>query len=345
MIRRLLLCLLLCSAYTVVAVAQPGSSRERTRELENAANEALFSRSNLPEAERLAGEALTADPTSIRAHFVLMEAAALEGDEDKLLDAALAICEADPGGSSAYSRIAAQRIKSTASASEAFHARMPRVQRLAASSDLPPLHLALVNAATDGAPEMNELIASRESGLLTDWRIVGPFGTHPHLDFNHTWEPERDGIKKSGYGSHKVEFFQFADGQVKLPSYFAKDGVFYALSQIYLRSDGQWRIFLESGGTLEVFIDGTKILSRDDRQGAPAQTLRTDLTLAEGDHKILVKFLSGAAPFRLAIMAPTGGLRPHPNIPNVHDSESDYVSAALHYWEGDFAPAAEGLEH
>ena len=97
MIRRLLIVLLLlCGAYTVVAVAQSGSSRERTRELENAATEALFSRSNLPEAERFAGQALAADPASIPAHFVLMEAAALEGDEGKLLDAALAICDADP---------------------------------------------------------------------------------------------------------------------------------------------------------------------------------------------------------------------------------------------------------
>ena len=197
-----------------------------------------------------------------------------------------------------------------------------------------------MNAAADGAPAINELIASRESGLLTDWRIVGPFGTHPRLDFSRTWNPERDGVAKSGYGGRKVEFFQFADGQVKLPSYLAKEGVFYASSRIYLRSEGQWRVFLESGGTLEVFIDGTKALSRDDRQGAPPQSLRTDITLAQGDHKIMVKFLPGAAPFRLAIMAPTGGLRPHPNIPNVHASDSAYVSAALHYFEGDLASAA-----
>ena len=57
----------------------------------------------------------------------------------------------------------------------------------------------------------------------------------------------------------------------------------------------------------------------------------------------MVKFLNGAVPFRLAIMAPTGGLRPHPNIPSVHASDSGYASAALHYGEGDFAAPAQTL--
>jgi hypothetical protein len=197
--------------------------------------------------------------------------------------------------------------------------------------DLPYVRLALVEAASDGAPELNELVSSRESGLLTDWRLVGPFGLHPLIDFDRRWAPERDQIKKRSYGSRKVEFFQFANGQVKLPSYLARNGVFYASSQVYLRSDGDWRLFLESGGMIEVFIDGQKVLTRDDRHVLQPQSLRSDLTLSRGDHRVLVKFLNGAAPFRLAIMAPTGGLRPHPNIPSVHASDSDDVSAALHF--------------
>jgi hypothetical protein len=203
--------------------------------------------------------------------------------------------------------------------------------------------MALVAAASDGTPELNELQASRDSGLLTDWRIVGPFGTHPYVDFDHHWASERDGVGKSGYGGHKVEFFQFPDGQVRLPSYLSKDGVFYGSSHVYLRADGDWRIFLESGGTLEIFIDGKRVLSRDDRHAPRPQSLRSDRKLSRGDHLVMVKFLSAAAPFHLAIMAPTGGLRPHPNIPSVDTADSGYVSAALHYWKGDFAGAVEAL--
>jgi len=176
-------------------------------------------------------------------------------------------------------------------------------------------------------------MSARESGLLTDWRIVGPFGVDPSSDFDRQWLPERDQVGKSSYSSRKVESFQFADGQVKLPSRLARDGVFYAASEVYLRSAGEWRLFLESTGTLTVFIDGVNVLTRDDRQVAQPTTLRTDLTLTRGDHRVVVKFLNGNVPFRLAIMAPTGGLRPHPNIPSFHPSDEDYASAALHYKE------------
>jgi hypothetical protein len=203
------------------------------------------------------------------------------------------------------------------------------------------LCLCLPAFARDGAPEINELTSARESGLLTDWCIVGPFGLHPLVDFDRPWAPERDHIRKPSYGSHKVEYFQFADGQVKLPSLRAREGVFYAYSQVYIHSAGDWRLFLESSGTLAVFIDGEKVLTRDDRHVSPPTSLRSDLILARGDHRVLVKFLNGAVPFRLAVMAPTGGLRPHPNIPSVHASDSGYASAALHYWEGDFAATAQ----
>lgn len=203
------------------------------------------------------------------------------------------------------------------------------------------LCLCLPALARNSAPELKELLSARDSGLLTDWRIVGPFGLHPFIDFDRQWAPERDRIGKHVYGSRKVDFFQFADGQVKLPSSLAHDGVFYARSRVYLHSAGDWRLFLESAGTLAVFIDGEKVLTRDDRHALQPTSLRSDLTLARGDHRILVKFLNGAVPFRLAIMAPTGGLRPHPNIPSVHASDSGYASAALHYGEGDFAGPAQ----
>ena len=151
------------------------------------------------------------------------------------------------------------------------------------------LCLCLPALARDSAPELKELMSARESGLLTDWRIVGPFGLHPSIDFDRRWAPERDHIGKPGYGSRKVEFFQFSDGQVKLPSSLARDGVFYACSQVYLHSAGDWRLFLESAGTLAVFIDGEKVLTRDDRHALPSTSLRSDLTLARGKHRVLVK--------------------------------------------------------
>jgi hypothetical protein len=203
------------------------------------------------------------------------------------------------------------------------------------------LCLCLSALALQGASELNELMSARESGLLTDWRVVGPFGLHPLIDFDRQWAPERDYIGKASYGSRKVDFFQFADGQVKLPPDLARHGVFYASSQVYVRSTGDWRLFLESGGTLAVFIDGEKVFTRDDRRAPQPTSLRSSVTLSRGDHRVMVKFLNGAVPFRLAIMAPTGGMRPHPNIPSIHAEDSGYASAALHYPDGDSAAAAQ----
>jgi hypothetical protein len=204
------------------------------------------------------------------------------------------------------------------------------------------LCLCLSAFALQSASELSELMSARESGLLTDWRIVGPFGLHPLIDFDRRWAPERDYIGKASYGSRKVDFFQFADGQVKLPpDHLTGHGVFYASSQVYLRSTGDWRLFLESGGTLAVFIDGKKVFTRDDRSAPQPTSLRSNMTLSRGDHRVMVKFLNGAVPFRLAIMAPTGGLRLHPNIPSIHAEDSGYASAALHYPDGDSAAAAQ----
>ena len=56
------------------------------------------------------------------------------------------------------------------------------------------------------------------------------------------------------------------------------------------------------------------------------------LHLEHGNHRILVKFVATAAPFHLALMPQTGGLRKHNNIPSIHVSaESQYTSAELHW--------------
>ena len=132
------------------------------------------------------------------------------------------------------------------------------------------LVLCLSVLAQSGATEMNELMSARESGLLTDWRIVGPFGLHPATDFDRQWAPERDYISKPSYGSRKVEFFQFADGQVKLPPDH--------LTAMASSTPPRRCIFIPQAtgafswslrGTLAVFIDGQKVLTRDDRQCCP----------------------------------------------------------------------------
>ena len=75
------------------------------------------------------------------------------------------------------------------------------------------LCLCLSAFARDGASELNELMSARESGLLTDWRIVGPFGLHPVIDFDRQWAPERDHISKPATVRARLSFFSLPMGR------------------------------------------------------------------------------------------------------------------------------------
>lgn len=179
------------------------------------------------------------------------------------------------------------------------------------------------------APELDQLFASKESGLLTDWRVAGPFGRASNLD--RAWDPEHDQLRKLHYGDKRVSSLQFANGRFELPVRFRQSGVFYASSEMWIPNSGEWRVYAETAGGMVVFIDGKKLIQCTSEKNDMRMTSEV-LHLEHGNHRILVKFISTAAPFHLAVMPQTGGLRKHNNIPSVHVSaESQYTSAELHW--------------
>ena len=349
----LLLATMVVSAAAADTPVASGRSRTRTsrtlpaRATSAAANgasaaEALFARSSITDARRFGDAALKRDPNLSQALFVLMEAAALEGDQAAELNAALRLCGANED--SDYSEIAAGRIRELAANTAVFRRYLPRLRTLAATSpERDQLRLALVSAAADGIPEFEILQQSRESGLLTDWRLIGPLGKLPNVDFDRKFAPEFDSLQQKKYGSRKVEYFQFSTGKFTIPKYLRQEGIFYASSKVFLRSGGEWRLRVETPGTMQVFIDGKLAVTRDDRRSTLPEIILETQHLEGGDHTVMVKFVAAAAPFRIAIMAPTGGLRRR-NKPMLHAGpESQYVSAALHYYRGDATSAILAL--
>jgi hypothetical protein len=177
------------------------------------------------------------------------------------------------------------------------------------------------------APELDELLASKESGLLTDWRIAGPFGKYGELE--KSWAPERDQLRKTHYGDKKVETTQFPTGKFVLPERFPKKGVFYASSEVWIPNGGEWRIYAETAGTMVVFIDGKQVIERSSDKNNLSTTSEV-IHLQHGTHRVLVKFTANASPFHLAVMPQTGGLRKKNNIPDLHQKvESQYTSAEV----------------
>jgi hypothetical protein len=194
---------------------------------------------------------------------------------------------------------------------------------------LTPALLAQQITKSATSADLDQLLVSKDSGLLTDWRLVGPFGKTPN--FSHVWAPERDQMRKARYGADRVLSFEFVTGKFELPAAATHKpkGIYYASSVVWLPNGGDWRLYAETAGEMIVFLDGKPVIHRTGKKH-DLQTTSEVVHLAHGTHRVLVKFESTAAPFHLAVMPETGGMPKHNNIPKLHPTpESQYTSASL----------------
>ena len=190
---------------------------------------------------------------------------------------------------------------------------------------------AQTTSAASTAPELDQLLDSKESGLLTEWRLAGPFGSIG--DLSREWQPEHDQMRKQNYSGERVVSLQFPTGKFALPAQFRREGVFYASSDVWLPNGGDWRIYTETQGGMIVFIDGMRVMQRLNKD-YDFRTTSEVIHLEHGNHRVLVKFVAAAAPFHLAVMPQTGGLPKRNNKPRLHETaESQYTSAELHWPE------------
>lgn len=305
--------------------------------------QALFERSDLPAARAGAQAALKQNPRNVDAQFVEMEAAALEADTPAVLDAAVRLIEIRTAQHDDRVAIAAARINDLAANTEEFRAVLPRIEAalLRPHAQAFLLRSALLKAAMDGLRDVNASHVAGEAGILTDWRAAGPFGEYPNLDFPRAWPPQRDQLMGGASDGHRVELFRFDDGEFRLPEYFGKSGVYYAMAES--NAAGQAIVRTESAGTIEVFVDGESVLRQDGRFRVTPATATQAIRLKPGTHKVLVKFLATAVPFRVSIERGT-------NVPTsakggqIWGTEAQYVAAAKKFWEGDHAGAITAFQ-
>lgn len=298
------------------------------------ASQALLESSDSSDARRIAAHS---NHDEFNDAFIEMEAAALQGDDDAVLNSAIYLMnhgdQADP-----RTEIAGARVRSMAGNTSYFRKHLSRLKKLFASNY--DARLAYIDAAGDGSLDLDMLQSSREAGLLTNWSLAGPFGKHSLLDFDQHFAPERDALDKKAYGTRRVHTVISPTGRFAMPDYLRSQGVYYASSDIYTPNDGDWNLFLESDGVAEVWIDGKPVLRRDDRIEAKPRLMRNTVHLSHGDHKVMIKFAFGAAPFRVAVLPPTGGLKRKQNIPVLKTTpESEYIQASLQFWRGNYSEA------
>jgi hypothetical protein len=181
---------------------------------------------------------------------------------------------------------------------------------------------------TNGSPEMDQLLQSREAGLLTDWNLFGPYGKKRETAFIRTWAPERK-KKENAAGRGERPTLRFPDGRFVLPTK-ATNGVYYARAHVYLFSDGEWNVWAESANAIQVFVDGVPVLTRQVAEQDTTRAVHQTVHLSRGQHTVLTKFIAAAAPFRVAVMPPSGGRRQKRNIPLYELApETTVLSASL----------------
>jgi len=339
------------------------SQTPRATRFEKSDNSLLqkFSEFNLAAAADAADRRLHRAPKDSVALFIRMETAELQERPEVMLDSALRLCQL--AAAPELQEVASNRVLQHAANSLAFNSVLRRVKLAAAIQNgcTFNLRLAVVAAAEDGA-NVDLDTAAGSSGLITRWRIAGPFGHYNNVDFDRRWLPQAErsfreqyasepdaSALKTGHGgpaapawyrSHKIlpERFWFRDGMIAPPEYLSSSGIFYAASEVDLAAGTNARIDVLSPGTYEIFVDGKSVLLHDARYAAAPNRDSSSLSLAAGRHRILLKFTPDAAPLSMALHRQfEAPLQKKTVLPEALER---YTQALGAYFRGDFAAMA-----
>lgn len=330
--------------------SSPGTIASRSEPLaesalSRSAATAMFVKADLVRARQLAERAWRHDHRDAEALFVQMEAAAMQADHATMLNAALRLCEI--GGAAKQDpriRLAAVRVRESAANTPEFRAAIPRVQMLLANSseDWPELNATLLRAAMDGAPRLDPEALARASGILTEWRVVGPLGRHPLLDFDQLPISPNDDLAQASYDNRAVENFQFPDGIIDLPPYLSPRGTFYAAAHFATLAPGAWTVRFESVGPLEIYVDGKRMLRQDVSLRGKHVHGSATVDVQAGPHRLLAKFAGAAAPLRIAV-SPSASEGSTPTRAKISVEELAYDLAAAAYAAAEFGTAIQQI--
>lgn len=298
--------------------------------LSRSAARALFMRSDLTAAQAFADKALRKHPNDLEALFISMEVAAFRANTPAMLENALALCE-HGGAQSQDARVelAAVRVRETAGNTPAFRQAVPRIQHLLANlrQPWPELSEALLRASMDGAPGLEPYSLARSSGILTDWRIVGPLNRRALAGAEPDAVSRNDSLSQPMVQGRAVENFQFPDGKILLPDYLARRGTFYAATRFATLEPGAQILRVSARTALDVYVDGT--LSLHALGGRSESQHEVSLDLPAGPHRVLVRFEGGAAEFRLQV-TPQSPAVAEPAQRAMLVAEATYLQEQLH---------------
>ncbi|HZD93639.1 MAG TPA: hypothetical protein VE133_05250, partial [Candidatus Sulfotelmatobacter sp.] len=196
--------------------------------------------------------------------------------------------------------------------------------------------------------------AAHSAGLLTYWRIVGPFGHYNSVDFERHWPAELDELARQQYSNEAIpevapatpkktavtdihtlstERFWFRDGMLSLPEYLSSSGVFYAASEVEIPARQTSLLEVLGSGTYAVFVDGKEAVLQDVRYTAGPGRASAALQLRPGHHRVLLKFPADAAPLSVALHPQILNSARRPVLPSALER---YTRALIAYFRNDY---------
>jgi hypothetical protein len=131
-------------------------------------------------------------------------------------------------------------------------------------------------------------------GCLRDFRIAGPFGRHPNLDFDRSFPATAAGPLADEYdlgqsrGVHRTRREETTHCGVNLSEDGEEGGVFVAETFYDARADGRHFLYVSSGSSFEVRIDGTSVGRIDRRSVLPGRAFGFPVELRRGRREIEV---------------------------------------------------------
>lgn len=295
----------------------------------------LFTKSDSAAAGRRASQELKKNPHDVNAWFVRMEAARVQLQSRDELWAAIALLEETRTHEDQRARLAAERIRELAANTPQFRRVIPELAQLLWNSNRYSRQLsdALLTANADGVPLPRLL---RLTPRVREWQIAGPFGEFSNVDFDGSWPPEHDALRKNSYGSLVTENLHTASGKIELPEYFSHNGVYYAASELRISRAGKYKLTVESDGTFELFVNGKSILLHDSRFQAQNAVSYVDCELPARTHRLLVKLQASSLPLRVWFEPVMDDVKASFAV---SEDERAYLNAATALADGDTAPA------
>jgi len=285
--------------------------------------EILFLRSSSAEAFRQSGEELRRSPNDPDALLVHMESARLQLRTSDELHSAIRLLETI-GDGDPRARIAAERLRELAANTPEFRSMIPNLSNLLRENIRCSREIteALLAASADGVTIPRGTHLTRR---LSHWQVVGPFGEFANVDFDRSWPPEQDQLRSDGYGGRVRESVVADAGELELPKYFSKSGVYYAASTLTTSTSRKYRFTIEGEGTFALWLDGNRLLLHDARFQTQKRLSVIDTPLGTGEHRLVLKLQGAALPIRIWLEPVRNPSLPTAKVPEM---EATYLGAA-----------------